>query len=77
MTMPIKPIPKPPKAELILAALEDLYPAGSTVTLPQIADVGGVGEYVAGQVRKWARSVGRWPFRDGKGARPTFPGLGW
>ena len=66
-----KPIPKPPRAEEVLAAVVAArYPAGSTVTLTMIVEVGGVNEATAGQVRRWARSVGRWPYVDGKGAPP-------
>jgi len=67
--MPV-PVPKPPRAEEVLAAVAARCPAGSTVTLPMIADVIGVNVATAGQVRRWARSVGRWPYVDGKGARP-------
>ena len=62
-----KPIPKPPRAEEVLAAVAARYPAGATVTLPAIAEACGVSEGTAVQVRRWARSVGRWPYEDGEG----------
>jgi hypothetical protein len=65
-----KPIPKPPRAEEVLGSVAARYPAGSTVTLPMIAEVGGVNLATAGQIRQWARAHGRWPFANGKGARP-------
>ncbi len=44
-----KPIPKPPRAEEVLAAIAAArYPAGSTVTLAMIAEVGCVNESTAG-----------------------------
>ena len=61
-------MPKPARAEEVLAALAAAYyPAGATVTL---AFIGGVNEATSGQIRRWARSDGRWPYVDGKGARP-------
>ncbi len=51
-----KPIPKPPRAEEVLAAVAARYPAGATVTLPMIAEVGGVNLATAGQIRQWARA---------------------
>ncbi len=54
------PIPKPSRAEEVLAAVAARYPAGATVTLPAIAGSCGVSEGTAAQVRRWARSVGRW-----------------
>ena len=65
-----KPIPKPPRAEEVLGSVAARYPAGSTVTGPMIAEVGGVTLAAAGQIRRWARAHGRWPFANGKGARP-------
>jgi hypothetical protein len=35
-----------------------------------IAEACGINEATACQVRRWARSVSRWPYADGKGARP-------
>ena len=66
-----KPIPKPPRAEEVLAAVAARYPAGSTVTLPMVAEVGGVNLATAGQIRQWAREQGRWPFANGRGAPPS------
>jgi hypothetical protein len=73
-----KPVPKPPRAEEVLAAVAARYPAGSTVTDPKIAEVGGVNLATVGQIRQWARAHGRWPFANGKGAplsqvRPIGP----
>ena len=65
-----KPIPKPSRAEEVLAAVAARYPAGATVTLPAIAGSCGVSEGTAAQVRRWARSVGRWPYVDGKRGAP-------
>lgn len=66
-----KPIPKPPRAEEVLAAVAAAgYPAGSTVTLAMISEVGGVNESTAGHIRRWARSVGRWAYVDGKRGIP-------
>ena len=37
-----------------------------------MAEATGVSESTAGQVRRWARSVGRWAYVDGKrGAPPS------
>ena len=58
------PIPEPPRAEEVLAAAR--YPAGATVTLSRIVEVGGVNESTAGQICRWARSVGRWANVGGK-----------
>ncbi len=67
-----KPIPKPSRAEEVLATVAARYPAGATVTLPAIAEACGVSEGTAAQVRRWARSVGRWAYVDGKrGAPPS------
>ena len=63
-------IPRPPRAEEVLAAVAARYPAGATVTGRMIAEVGGVNLATAGQIRQWARAQGRWPFANGKGARP-------
>ena len=53
-----KPIPKPPRAEEVLAAVAARYPAGSTVTGPMIAEVSDVNLATAGQIRQWARAHG-------------------
>jgi hypothetical protein len=68
-----KPIPKPARTEEVLAAVGAARsPAGSTVTLAMIGEVGGVNEAMAGQIRRWARSVDRWAYVDGKkGAPPS------
>jgi hypothetical protein len=67
-----KPIPKPSRAEEVLAAVAARYPAGATVTQSAIAEACGVNEVTASQVRRWARSAGRWPYVDGKrGAPPS------
>ena len=65
-----KPIPKPPRAEEVLAMLVARSLAGATVTLPAIAGACGVSEGMASQVRRWARSVGRWLYVDGKRGAP-------
>ena len=65
------PIPKPPRAEEVLAAVAARYPAGATVTGRMTAEVGGVNLATAGQIRRWARVRGRRPFANGKGARPS------
>ena len=65
-----KPISKPPRTEEVLASVAARYPAGATATGPMIAEVGGINLATAGQIRQWARSQGRWPFANGKGARP-------
>jgi hypothetical protein len=64
------PIPKPPRAEELLAAVAARYPAGATVTGRMIAEAGRVNLATAGQIRQWARANSRWPFANGKGARP-------
>ena len=65
-------MPKPPCAEEVLATVAARYPAGATVTLPAIAEACGVDEGTASRVRRWARSVGRWPYVDGnRGAPPS------
>jgi hypothetical protein len=66
-----RPIPKPPWAEEVLAAVAARYPAGATVTGRMIAEASGVNLATAGQIRQWARAHGRWPFANGKGARPS------
>ena len=66
-----RPIPKPPRAEEVLAAVAARYPAGSTVTGRMIAEAGGINLATAGQIRQWARANGRWPFANGKGAPPN------
>jgi hypothetical protein len=65
-----KPIPKPLRAEDVLATVAARYPAGATVTQSAIAGACGVSEGTASQVRRWARSVGRWPCVDGKKGAP-------
>jgi hypothetical protein len=65
-------MPKPLRAEEILATVAARYPAGATVTLPAIAEACGVSEGTAAQVRRWARSVGRWSYVDSKGAPPDW-----
>ena len=65
-----KPISKPARAAEVLASVAARYPAGATVTLPAIAEASGVSEGTAGQVRRWARSVGRGPYMDGKRGAP-------
>ncbi len=71
-----KPIPKPLRAEEVLTAVAAAkYPAGSTVTLAMISEVSGVNELTAGQIRRWARSVGRWAYVDGKRGAP--PNQSW
>jgi uncharacterized protein YchJ len=65
-------MPKPSRAEEVLAAVAARYPAGATVTLPAIARASGVSEATASEVRRWARSAGRWAYMDGKrGAPPS------
>lgn len=59
-----KPISKPKCAEAVLAALAAVYKPGSRVRLSDIA-AAGCPRYIGGQVRRWARSVDRWPYRDG------------
>ena len=68
-----KPIPKPLRAEEVLAAVAAAgYAAGATVSLGMMADVGRVNESTAANIRRWARSVGRWAYVDGKrGAPPS------
>jgi hypothetical protein len=84
-TMP-KPISKPPRAEEVLAAVASRYPSGSTVTLSMVAGADGINEATAVKVRRRARSAGRWPYVDSKGARPEvvrpigpsrLSGMGW
>jgi hypothetical protein len=57
-----KPIPKPSRTEEVLAAVASRYAAGATVTQSAIAEACGVSEGMASQVRRWARSMGRWPY---------------
>jgi hypothetical protein len=59
-----KPIPKPGATELVLFELADRYQPGDSVSLSKIAEIGSISEGVAGAIRKWARSVGRWPYSD-------------
>ena len=67
-----KPIPKPARAEEVLAMVAARYPAGATVSLGMMADIGRVNELTAANIRRWARSVGRWAYVDGKrGAPPS------
>jgi hypothetical protein len=52
-----RPIPKPPRAEEVLAAVAARYPAGATVTGRMIAEAGGVNLATAGQIRQWAERM--------------------
>jgi hypothetical protein len=65
-----KPIPKPARAEEVLPTVAARYPADLTVTQSAIVEACGVSAGTASQVRRWARSVGRWPYVDGEGAPP-------
>ncbi len=65
-----RPIPKPSRAEEVLAAVAARCAVGATVTQSAIAEACGVSEGTASQVRRWARSVGRWPYVDGKRGAP-------
>ena len=62
-----KPIVKPAGAEEVLASVAARYASGSTVSLPQIAEAGGVSSSLASKIRQWARANGRWPYVDGRG----------
>ena len=66
-----KPIVKPAGAEEVLAAVAARYAPGSTVSLPQIGEAGGVSPGLAGKIRRWARADGRWPYVDGRGRGPA------
>jgi hypothetical protein len=64
--------PQAPRADEVLAAVAARYPVGATITLSMVAEAYGVSEGTASQVRRWARSVGRWAYVDGKrGAPPS------
>ncbi len=65
-----KPIVKPAGAEEVLAAVAARYTPGSTVSLPQIGEAGGVSPGMAGKIRRWARANGRWSYVDGRGRGP-------
>ena len=65
-----EPIPKPPPTEEVLATVAARYPAGAMATRSAIAEACGVSEGTASRVRRWARSVGRWPYVDGKRGAP-------
>jgi hypothetical protein len=54
-----RPIPKPPRAQTVLAAVAARYPAGAPVTGRMIAEAGGVNLATAGQIRQWARAHDR------------------
>ena len=62
-----EPIPEPPEAAATLRALACRFKAGDRASLRQIADVAGITLGAAGSVRRWARSVDRWPYRDSLG----------
>jgi len=51
----------------VLAILAEHFTPGSTVRREQVSEVASVPKSVAGSVRIWARSVGRWPYADSKG----------
>jgi hypothetical protein len=69
-----RPIPKPQRAEEFLVRRRRIaarYPVRRRrITGRMIAEAGGVNLATAGLIRQWARAQGRWPFADGKGARP-------
>jgi hypothetical protein len=65
-----RPIAKPSRTEEILAAVASRYAPGTTVTQSAMAAACGVDEVTASRVRRWARSVGRWPYVDGKRGAP-------
>jgi hypothetical protein len=61
-----EPITRPPRADAVLAALATHYRPGQVVTLAEICEAAGISMRSAGRVRRWALSVGRWPYADGR-----------
>lgn len=59
--------PAPHGAEAILAALAVRFPAGQELSVVQIAEAAGCSQFVADRVRRWAKSVDRWPYTNGHG----------
>ena len=60
------PTVTPSKAEEVLVDVSARYQPGQTVTLAQIVEAADVPKNVAIGIRKWARSIGRWPYADGR-----------
>jgi hypothetical protein len=65
-------IPIPPQAETVLAALSRSFQPGSVVSIAQICEVSGFSQPTTYRIRRWARSVGLWPYQDAKGGFAGF-----
>ncbi len=57
-------ITQPGQAEAMLAALAGLYPDGEGLSVAGIAAATGLDKSTVSRSRRWAKSVGRWPYRD-------------
>jgi hypothetical protein len=55
---------QPADAEAVLAAIATRFKAGDRVGIKDIADAAGVPEHAAHHVKRWAKSVDRWPYED-------------
>ncbi len=62
---PAPPPPKPDRTDQVLDALAARFHAGDRVGLRDIRDVARVGMGQAGDIRRWARASGIWPYREG------------
>jgi hypothetical protein len=62
-----EPISEPPYAAATLGALACRYGPGDRVSLTEAAAVAGITTAAASAVRRWARSVDRWPYRESLG----------
>ncbi len=69
----MEPITKPRRADAVLAAVAAQHEPGQVVTLADVVEAAGVSQRDAGRVRRWALSVGLWPWPDG---RSRWPGWG-
>lgn len=60
----LTPPAKPKQADQVLDALAVVFKPGDRVGNRAIVSAARTSLLVAGQVRRWARSEGLWPYRD-------------
>ena len=63
--------PRPQCVDRVLAELARLHPPGRAVGLREICAAGADNPAVAGEVRRWARWAGLWPYRNPGPRRPA------
>jgi hypothetical protein len=68
-----EPITKPRHVDQVLAAVAARHKPGQVVVLTAVMAAAGISQRTAGRVRRWALSVGLWPYPDG---RSQWPGWG-